>query len=164
VPITPLHLGPGALAKFAGASHFSLLAFSAGQFAIDLEPLYYLLAHDPPVHRYFHSVLGALAVSAVVAGVLGLARRWLSTREAPLLRALRADLSNQALVVGAVVGGLSHVLLDWSMHGDVRPFYPSHAVQGWGGFVPSRAMLLSCLLAGVGGVIIFVARRGRNAL
>jgi membrane-bound metal-dependent hydrolase YbcI (DUF457 family) len=149
MPVTPFHLGPGALGKAALPARFSFLSFSVSQFAIDLEPLYYILRQDAPVHRYFHSVLGALLVSSAAALALYMSRRWVPTGEAVILRAIRADLAPMALSVGAVIGGLSHVLLDWSMHNDVCLFYPSAHFASAGGFVPAGAMYLGCALAGV---------------
>ena len=46
---------------------FSWSAFVAAQVLIDCETLYYLVRQEYPVHRFFHSVLGATAAGLVVA-------------------------------------------------------------------------------------------------
>ena len=56
MPFTPYHFGPGLLLKAAAPRHFSFLAFSTTQVAIDLESLQYLTMGDPHVHRTMHTL------------------------------------------------------------------------------------------------------------
>lgn len=101
----------------------SLIAFCATNVFIDVEVLYYLLTHQYPLHRFFHTFIG---VSIVIALTIAIA--------AGLLRmATRIELPNPfnwqqltllPVAVGSALGGYSHVVLDGVMHPDIRPFAP----------------------------------------
>jgi len=68
MPFTPFHLGPGAVAHAVAPRHVSFLAFCAGNVLIDVEPLYYMVTGQDPLHRFMHTYIGAtLAVAATVA-------------------------------------------------------------------------------------------------
>lgn len=161
MPLTPLHLGLGALFKGAYPARVSLLTFAASQALIDVEPAFYLLRGERPVHRFFHSIAGSLLVSAVAALGAFAARRVGERVPALNFRALSVDLSTRAIWVGAAVGGLSHVLLDWLLHSDIRLLYPSSAGMSAGGFVGVREMYLGCIVAGVIGLALLFSRRER---
>jgi len=64
MPFTPLHFGPGAAIKAAIPTHFSFTVFCYAQVVTDLEPGYFLLRGEYPVHRFFHTYLGATLVGA----------------------------------------------------------------------------------------------------
>ena len=70
MPITPIHLGPALAAKAIAPRHFSFLIFGITQVAIDSEAAFHLLRGDWPIHRLFHTYLGAtlVAVLTVAAG------------------------------------------------------------------------------------------------
>jgi hypothetical protein len=59
LPVTPFHFGPGLALKGAAAPMFSWSAFAVAQVVIDCETIYYLVKRGYPVHRFFHSFLGA---------------------------------------------------------------------------------------------------------
>jgi len=158
VPFTPFHFGPGLLLKGAGPRHVSLTAFIATQVVVDLESLYFILRGEYPVHRWVHTVWVAGAVGLAVGAAVGArARRW-TTAAAP---ALRDDLGMGAALVGGLLGGVSHPLLDGLMHRDVRALRPFAEIT-WvlepGGVA---ALHLGCTIAGVLGAFLLVARRAR---
>ena len=70
MPITPLHLGPGAVFKAIGGRRFSFVVFGLAQFAMDLEPIGRFLGGSNLLHGPVHSLLGATIVGAIVV-VLG---------------------------------------------------------------------------------------------
>jgi hypothetical protein len=119
------------LAKGLLGDRFSLLAFCAAQVVIDVESGYHLVQGDWPVHRFFHTVIGAtIACSAVV-----LILRLLSLRYAPAkpprgfaTRFVHTDLlalrRPSGAIATATISVLGHVLPDSIMHADVRPFAP----------------------------------------
>lgn len=123
MPFTPFHFGPGGLVHAAAPGKVSFLAFAGANVLVDIEPGYYMLIGQDPLHRFFHTWLGvtlvALATIALFAAGL---------RAAQLVR-LPDPFGWQGLrlgpvAVGAVLGAYSHVLLDSVMHADIRPLSP----------------------------------------
>ena len=77
MPFTPFHFGPGLLLKGAAPGQVSFTAFVATQVAVDLEPLWFILRGEPPVHRWAHTVwvAGGIGIS-VGAALAAIVRRW----------------------------------------------------------------------------------------
>lgn len=117
MPITPLHLAAALPIKQAAKDKFSLWAFIAVNVIIDLEPitvhLLELEKHGLAMHGGIHTMIGAL----IVAGVVSLFRWRLSW------------------LLGALYGGVSHVLMDATVHSEMKPFVPLIAdnplYMGW---------------------------------
>ena len=131
MPVTPFHFGPAAAVKAAFPNKFSFVAFGLSQVIIDMEPLFYMSQGLWPIHRFFHTYVGATVVAVLVA-ILGkpicewILRLWngrLSARQKVWL-GLDPRISYTAAALGALFGGYSHVLLDSIMHADMRPFAP----------------------------------------
>ena len=59
MPFTPFHFGPGALVHSAAPKHSSFLAFCGADVLVDVEPLYYMITGGYPIHRLFHTYVGA---------------------------------------------------------------------------------------------------------
>lgn len=148
MPFTPFHFGPGVLFKSLAPSRFSLATYVATQIAIDLESLYFLMQPHGEVHRAAHSLWGSALVGVLVAyaTVFGVERwRGGTARRMPF-------------VVGGLVGGLSHSLLDSIMHDDVRLLWPSMVLRGPTGLVTIAELhLLSYGCAAIG-VVVLAAR------
>lgn len=135
MPVTPFHLGPALLLKSCGRSRFSLGVFALVQIAIDVESLWNLTTGNMPIHAHLHTLYGALAVSVVCVVPGKYMVSWLKNRlhraaagraeNRPgwLLREL-GQVSWTAAGSGALLGGVTHVLLDAMMHPDVTPFAP----------------------------------------
>jgi membrane-bound metal-dependent hydrolase YbcI (DUF457 family) len=123
MPFTPFHFGPGALVHAAAPRRVSFVAFCVANVVIDIEPLVWILRGEPPLHRLAHTFIGALAVALVtVALVLAAARLAVALR---LPRPWRGSgPTAQRVAIGALLGSVSHVVLDGAMHADVRPFAP----------------------------------------
>jgi len=135
MPISPFHFGPGALFKCVGPAHVSWTVFALANVLIDLEPIALFFLTGDPAHPWLHTLLGAIIVATVAAT----AGRWpcewflrwwnrqLSPVQAQWLAA-PTKIGSASAWVGALVGTISHILLDAVMHSDVRPFWP--LVQG----------------------------------
>lgn len=159
MPFTPFHFGPGLLLKSAAPRRISFTAFAATQVAVDLEPLYFLLRHEYPVHRALHTVWGGGLVGLVVGLSLWVIAR---SRAAALPPVAGAELGRAPAVLGGLIGGVSHALLDGLMHRDVhalRPLAETQWVLDPGGIA---ALHVGCLLAGALGASVLVARRPRS--
>ncbi|MEK8034698.1 hypothetical protein AACH06_28100 [Ideonella sp. DXS29W] len=121
MPITPFHFGPGAALHAMAPSHISFLAFVAANVLIDVEPLYYMVTAQFPLHRTFHTYLGATAVAAAVV-LLHAGGRALQSHLPDLFG--WKSLGRQPVALGAAAGVYSHVALDSLMHADMHPFWP----------------------------------------
>jgi membrane-bound metal-dependent hydrolase YbcI (DUF457 family) len=155
MPVTPFHFGPGAVVHAAAPRHVSFLAFCATIVLMDLEPLYYILIQQPPLHRFFHTLLGATVALLATVLIFQIALRLLPIISLP-------DLSKQLplrkIVLGAALGGYSHILLDSIMHLDVCPFAPfSNANPLWR-MVTNSTLALICLASGGAGIILLAIR------
>ncbi|MFN7035262.1 MAG: metal-dependent hydrolase [Bellilinea sp.] len=123
MPVTPFHFGAGLAAKAVLPRRFGLLAFCAANILMDIEPLYYMLSRQYPLHRFFHTLAGAT--------LLGLLTVLLFSSFSKLykhlhinLEWLNAEFHPPAIWFGALSGAYSHVLLDSLVHNDVQPFAP----------------------------------------
>ena len=173
MPITPFHLGPAMLVKAACPRWFSLGAFALVQIAIDVESVANILAGRYPIHDTLHTAAGALVVAVLIVPVA----RWSLPM---LLRLLALGLSRVdgyppsfrphdrtrgwlALTVGAVVGALSHVALDATMHADVRPLGAGNPLYVPGSFVLVHIVCLAAGLVGVAAWFVRVRHGGHRA-
>lgn len=166
MPITPFHLGPGALMKSIAPRHFSFTVFAFSQVLIDLEPIGFFLFTGDPVHPYLHTAVGAAFVfgASWLAGPSACewALRWwnrqLSTAQARWL-AVEPRIRSRAAAVGAFLGAYSHVAIDSIMHVDVKPFAPFSAASPWLQLVSIDLLHWLCVATGIVGVVKLVLLR-----
>jgi membrane-bound metal-dependent hydrolase YbcI (DUF457 family) len=160
MPVTPFHFGVGLALKGLKPEQVSLIAFAASQVVIDLESGYYLfIAREWPVHRWAHSFVGAallgLLTAVVCARVLPAVSRvlpWVPTSE----------MRGQSCIVGGLLGGLSHTVLDGVMHTDVVPFFPVAAGNPLLGALSLGALHLLCVGSGLLGLVLLATRWSVN--
>lgn len=152
MPFTPFHFGPGAALHALAPRRISFLAFCAANVVIDTEPLYYMLTHQYPLHRFFHTFMGvAVAIGLTVALFIGLQKMAGKVRFIPNLFGWKS-LTLLPVVVGAVLGGYTHIVLDGLMHGDIQPLAPFSAANPFQGLVSLEALHRFCIYAGVFGL------------
>jgi membrane-bound metal-dependent hydrolase YbcI (DUF457 family) len=155
MPFTPFHFGPGALVHSAAPRSISFLAFCGANVLVDVEPLYFMLTHQHPIHRFFHTYVGATVAGLLVIALFLLIRRFAM----PLLRFFRLEnLSVRAVAFGAFAGTYSHVLLDSLMHADMSPFAPFSDANPLLGAVFLNTLHGFCLLAGLVGLVVVGVR------
>lgn len=112
MPITPLHFGPGVLARAAIGPRFGLAGYLVSQVLLDLEPglkLFGLMAEGIGLHTLHTLAVSPLYVAATLWFVWG----W---------RQIRSGIAQQPFwteVLGAAVGVVSHLALDALYHIDV---------------------------------------------
>ena len=165
MPITPIHLGPALAVKAVAPRRFSFLLFAMTQAAIDSEAAFHLLRGDWPIHRLFHTYMGAtvVAVPMVAAGrpllewAIGLWDRLVApTADSVFWIEPRIPLA--AALAGALIGAYSHVLLDSIVHSDVRPFAPLSDSNAMFRLTSASHLVLTCLVLGVlGGMALGAA-------
>ncbi len=154
MPFTPYHFGPGILFKAGLSRFFSFGMFLGTQALIDCETLFFILKNEAPIHRFFHTYLGAnvVALLAVFPGKMiyeGLAR----------IAGWNVKVSTRAALVTGFVGGYSHVFFDSIMHPDVRPLAPWSDANPLYRVVSLGALHWGCLAAGLAGAVWFIASR-----
>ena len=157
MPFTPFHFGPGAAVHAVAPRHVSFLAFCAANVLIDVETLYFLVTHQYPWHRFFHTFIGASLVAAATVLLFLAARRAAPALKLPNLFAWQ-ELSALSVALGAALGVYSHVVLDSMMHADVRPFAPFSAASPLFHVVPLGFLHGLCVALGVGGLALLGLR------
>ena len=157
MPVTPFHFGPGAAVHALAPTKVSFIAFCAANVFIDIESGYNLLMAHDRVHTFLHTYVGAtLAIFAVV--VLhwllhAAAGRW----RLPNLFAWR-ELTRGQVIIGAALGGYSHVVLDSVMHADMTPLAPFSDKNALHGALSWDVLHYFCIALGVAGVAILLIR------
>lgn len=156
-------MGPAASLKLIGGSWFSFAVFGYAQILMDLEPLVALMGSGAVVHGRSHTLGGALAIAGfvIVTGRVvyrigaGLWNRRLPLRELEI----PDTVPFRAVVVGALLGTLSHLLLDAMMHADVAPFGPVSGANPLFAVLSPGAIQLVCLGTGIVGAFGLLALR-----
>jgi len=131
MPFTPFHFGPAMVLKAVFPAYFSLSVFILSQVLIDLEPLYFMITDDPPLHRFLHTYVGACVIfliCIVIGKPLGQLwlRLWNKTMSPGHHSRLHCNeaITFKATIISAFIGAFSHVFIDSIMHADVHPFSP----------------------------------------
>jgi len=158
MPITPFHFGPGAAIHALAPRRISFLAFGASNVLIDLEPLYFMLTGQDPLHRFFHTYIGASLVASF-AVLLFMGCRSLSVRF-PLPNPFKwQGLGVWPVVAGAFAGTYSHIALDSIMHFDIRPLAPFSNANPFYLAVSIDDLHRLCVVAGAIGLGVLGVRR-----
>lgn len=111
-----------------------------------------MLTHQYPRHRFFHTFVGvAVAISLTVALFIALLKVGAKVHCIPNLFGWKS-LTLLPVVIGAVLGGYTHIALDGLMHGDVQPLAPFSAANPFQGLVSLGALHQFCIYAGVFGL------------
>ncbi len=134
MPVTPFHFGAGLAAKGAAPQRFGFFAFCAANVFMDLEPLYYMLARQFPLHRFFHTFVGS-ALIGLLTVLLFSSLGWVDQKLRLNLNRLKGEFHAPAVWWGALSGAFSHVLLDSLVHADVHPFAPFIQINPFVGFL-----------------------------
>ncbi len=155
MPFTPFHFGPALLIKSA-EKKFSFLIFVFSQVVMDLEPLYFILKNDPPLHRLFHTLSGChiVILISVLAGKPA-CDLWLKMCTS-LGFSKGIKITWPAAVVSAFIGCYSHIFLDGLMHRDMRPLAPFSDANPWLQMISVRQLHWACLASGALGLFFML--------
>ncbi|MBU2952312.1 metal-dependent hydrolase [Marinobacter sp. F3R08] len=124
MPITPLHFGVLAPVNHFFPGKVSVVSFTLINLWMDGNAiLYYGFGLDrPEVHGPMtHSMLAALVLASILALLGFRSRKW---------------------VIGAYVGGVTHVLLDMLVHAEMQPLYPIHWNPFYAGLMEPLSLIL----------------------
>lgn len=163
MPFTPFHFGPGAAIHAAAPTHVSFLAFCGANVLVDVEPLYYILTGQFPLHRFFHTYVGVSLVVIGAAGLFSAALAVARVLQMPNILGWRS-LGAVNVFVGAGLGGYSHVVLDSIMHSDIRPLAPFSSANLLYQIIPTSDLHWWCLVAGIVGLVLLGFRRGFSSI
>ncbi|HEY0589424.1 MAG TPA: hypothetical protein VGD52_25070 [Pseudoduganella sp.] len=158
MPITPFHFGPGAAIHAIAPQRVSFIAFCSANVLIDIEPIYYIGTGQFPLHRFFHTYIGAMLIAMLTIALFCAARGL----RLPNLFSWR-DLSIASVAAGAIFGSCTHVIFDSIMHSDIRPFAPLSDSNPLLNLIPLDTLHLSCAFAGAIGIAILLLRKLRDA-
>lgn len=165
MPFTAFHMGPGLAIKAVAGRRFSLLAFGVAQVVMDMEPLIGMVRGAAVLHGPTHTYLAALVLAVLVAAICPWASRALLQRFHRELRFYRLDWlveeptwQGHAVLSGALLGTLSHVLLDSFMHADITPLAPWSDSNVLLAGVSVDTLHGLCVLSGALGALGWVAR------
>lgn len=141
MPITPLHLG-----LLAPINHFfpkkvSNVSFILVTLWLDASAIgYYALGlemgefHGPETHSFIAAMAIAGIVSILGMFVISLKHLWENVNIGPKVF---------AWLLGAYLGGLTHILLDAMVHSEMLPFHPLPGNPFyWGGMEPVSFLLV----------------------
>jgi membrane-bound metal-dependent hydrolase YbcI (DUF457 family) len=160
--VTPFHFGPGVLFHAAAPRKVSFIAFVAANCITDCESIYHILAGHFPVHRFLHTFVGATLVGAMTVALF-LFMRWLA-RRAPLPNWLEwQQLTLTAVIVGALLGSYSHILLDGIMHADMHPLAPWSDENPLLHLVSSSTLHWACVFSAIAGGLLWLTMRKQPA-
>ena len=162
MPFTPFHFGPGLAIKSLAMRKFSFLSFMSANVLIDVEPLYYMVRGEFPLHRFFHTYIGASVVGTVVILLLLVVKQVVLSM--PVFSGNRVhvyflSLSSFTISVGAFTGVYSHIFLDSVMHSDIMPLLPFSSSNGLLGLVSLSELHWFCILAGLFGILVLLGHR-----
>jgi membrane-bound metal-dependent hydrolase YbcI (DUF457 family) len=159
MPITPFHFGPGAIIHAVAPRHVSFLAFCAANILIDVEPLYYMVTNQFPLHRFLHTYVGASVILAATLALFAGALRLASVVPLPNVFGWK-QLTIGPVAVGAALGGYSHIVFDSLMHSDIQPLSPFSEANPLLRAVSLSTLHWSCFAAGLFGLVVIGMRKG----
>ena len=166
MPFTPFHMGAGLALKAVAGRHFSVLTFGIAQVAMDIEPLVGMLRCAAVLHGPTHTYLGAVPI-ALATAVLApwlcrpLLKRWnqeVTHYRAPWL-AEDERWKPRTVLLSALAGTWSHVLLDSVMHADITPWAPWTDANGLYAWIPLPTLHALCLAGMAGGAAAWMLGR-----
>jgi len=158
MPITPFHFGPGAAIHAIAPKHVSFLAFCSANVLIDIEPLYYMVTGQYPLHRFFHTYIGATIIMVATALIFFFVLKLASRVRLPNLFQWQS-LKPLPILLGAAAGSYSHIVLDSVMHADIVPLSPFSEVNVLYQLVSLGELHLFCVFAAVLGLAILGIRQ-----
>ncbi len=158
MPFTPFHFGPALLLKASVPKHVSLSAFVATQVVIDVETLTFILLKEWPLHRLLHSFLFASLVGLATGLASWAAVTYWRRRARAPAPALEGELRLVPSLLGGLIGGASHPLLDGIMHADVQPFRPFSDANPFLHAVDLTSLHVLCFGAGGLGLLLVFLR------
>lgn len=144
MPITPLHFGINGTISSISPSRIDIISCILANVLLDIQPfLVIFFGLNIKLHGISHSLIFGVIACLLFFTLYGVAVKKIFNIKKPL----------SAYILGGVVGGILHIIVDSFYHSDVEPFYPfstaNFAYLGLAGEI-----MLICLL---GYITFFIA-------
>jgi membrane-bound metal-dependent hydrolase YbcI (DUF457 family) len=153
MPFTPFHFGPPFLIGMLFVNQVNMAAILFTSVAVDIEPIYCLISNTCGLHGILHTYLGAAAFSLALGGsIIYFCRKQLKRISDAL--GIVQDYSLTSILIGALIGGWSHVFLDSFMYSDIVPFWPIDT-NPFLGIISNENTYLVTIVGFVGGAILY---------
>lgn len=158
MPLTPFHTAV-AILGFIWFEKFYLPALVISSVLMDLEPFYYMfIATNPPyLHGFWHTYLGATIIALVVAFLLIKFRKQVDSIT-KIFKAEQKQISTKWIYASSIIAAWSHILLDSTMHGDMKPLWPITDANPFLNLIHFTDLYLTLGLILFAVVILFVQR------
>lgn len=141
MPITPLHFGLNGTISSISPQRVDILSSILANIIIDIQPMLVIFLKAPiKLHGISHTLIFTLIVCAIFFLFYGAIIKKVFHIKKPL----------SAFIIGGILGGILHIILDSFYHQDIRPFYPFSNYN-----LPNFNITAEINLLGLIGYIIF---------
>lgn len=158
MPITPFHFGPGAAVHAIAPRYVSFLSFCASNVLIDIEPLYYMLTGQYPLHRFFHTYIGAAIITVSTVFIFTMALKLAQKIKMPNVFGWK-NLTFPSIFWGSFIGSYSHIIFDSIMHSDIVPLSPFSDSNPMYRIISLQNLHWFCIFSCLFGLIVLGIRR-----
>ena len=164
MPFTPYHFAPAGLIGLPFYKRMDLPLFVFSNVAIDVEVLVDMKFFPGlPIHGYAHTLIGAMAAGIVIA-LLAYPVRSLLAGAMSIVN-LNYKPTFVKMLIGAILGGWFHVIVDSFCWYDVIPFWPLQKYNRFYQYLGASKVQTICLLCIIPLVIcyiILIAKKNLN--
>jgi membrane-bound metal-dependent hydrolase YbcI (DUF457 family) len=150
-------MGPGIAVKAVMLDKFSLVTYGCAQIVMDMQPLVVMLTNRGDIHGWTHTFVAALGLGALAALIGKYLTPWL-LHLLTFGRHARMVVPWRVAILSALVGTLSHVLLDAFVHPDVKPFWPFTRANPLDFGITMNGMINFCIISGGIGLVVYLIR------
>ena len=158
MPLTPFHLGPALLLGLIFLKYVDLPTFLVANVIVDIEPMFIMLFNlDLTHHQFLHTFLGGTIVALILTWIMNKIRLKIS----PLLTLFKIEQkpSLRSILIASLSGIYIHILLDFRMHLDIKPFYPLDANPFLNASNSSAlGIYMLCIWSFIIGLIVYAVR------
>ena len=115
MPFTPYHFGINGAVASIRLKHIDILSCILANIVIDIQPfLVIYFGFNINLHGISHTLIFAVIVCGIVFYIYGLLYK----------KIFRSDKKLYSFIIGGILGGILHVVLDALVYPDVNIFYP----------------------------------------
>ena len=121
MPATTIHVGLPGLLSYYRPKKVDLIAALLGSMIIDLD-FFFFLIFKMQIHGYFHTFLGATFVALILSFFISHCQP--SVLKLKKLLHWETESNLKSIILGALLGTYSHVIIDGILYTEMNPFFP----------------------------------------